>query len=737
MNAADKARQQVLAEFRATSKERLERINYAWIKAESDPSDVDSVAEVLRELHSLKGESKMMGFADASLVAHRAEELVIWVRNRGFDDADDVGDVILTAVDVIGQLLEKTLGSTQSTVDLTVLLAQFDKAQSRGSAGSMAEHERSEAHEQPSEPRSSSSVETRVAPENTLRVDVDAVSEFSEAVSETVVAHARYEYWTARLKKACEEVQDDLARLGILRGAVTTPSGGTGGLPHGGIGARTLQILTRFHTDVQSIVEGQGQDIHEGNIVARELDHRATRLRLVPIRGLLSRYVRVVRDLAHENGKLAVCDIEDRGVSLDKNVADRLAEPLLHVIRNGIDHGVESPVEREQQGKPKEARVCLSASQQGGAVTVTVEDDGRGIDIAAVRRRAVELGGISVEASEAMRDEEALGLLFHHGFSTRALATETSGRGVGLDVVKRQVEAVGGTVHVHTVRGAGTRFELQVPTTIALTRVLIVRVGAQPFAIPVAAVSAVLLLQEQRIEKVHNHLAVRANGEAVRIAHLASLLGYNERTEATRAVVVSHEGGSAAFLVTAWNGDSDVVVKPLERLLQRARIIKGACLLEGGEVALILDPAQLVARAMGDVASTSTFKRTEADAPTRYRILVVDDSAITRGMVTRLLSAVGYDIRQAEDGLQALEVVRSEAVDLVLTDIDMPNMTGVELIREVRATKDHRNLPIIVMSTRSDDADKRVAIEAGADAYLVKTEFSERTLHEVIARRLG
>ncbi len=733
MTPAEQARLELLEVFREEAQDRINKINFSWITLEKKPDDEQAAEELLRQLHTLKGEAKMMGFADMGLLVHRTEELVLFARGNRFEVPAAFGDLIMASADGLSALLHKRAGSTEPGLDLAALFLRFDELLAEA-GGRRAEDPGPKPEPMPvttAMPVVAKPALRRagVEAERFLRVDVESVGAFSLAASETVIAHTRYRHSIRTLRRLSAELTQDLKRLDRLES-------GNGG----GASAReqiATAALRRFQGELDGVVDALREQVNEGSVHASELEHRVRHLRLVPVAPLFKRFARAVRDLASEHGKQVSVDLLDRGVTLDKIVVDKIADPLLHLIRNSVDHGLEGPEERVAAGKPETGTVVLAAEQQGGYGVITVSDDGRGVDRERVKTRAVAVGLLSAQAADALSDEELLALLFVAGFSTRETTSETSGRGVGLDVVKHQIELLGGSVRIDSPPEGGTLFELRVPISVALTRVLVVEAGGRPFAIPSAAVEQVMVLDEGDVEMVNNRRAVRFHDERLPLRELAGVLDIEEpAARLARAVILSYEGSRVAAVVSACRSDVDVIVKPLGDLLANTRLFSGACTLEEGSLGLVLNPAELVPRARQESPWVRPAATTKL-AQRQRRILFSEDSGITRAMVARTLRILGYDVREAEDGAQALEHLEKESFDLILTDIDMPNVNGLELVERVRAQERWRNLPIVMLTTHGSDEDKRRAAEAGADAYMVKTEFSEAVLREVIGKQLG
>jgi two-component system, chemotaxis family, sensor kinase CheA len=437
-------------------------------------------------------------------------------------------------------------------------------------------------------------------------------------------------------------------------------------------------------------------------------------------------------------------------------VLEQVADPLLHLVRNAIDHGIEPPEARLAAGKPRYGTVRVHATQLGSEVVVTVADDGRGIDLAQVRQRAGEAG----DALDGVGDDEAIYAIFRSGLSTAAAVSEVSGRGVGLDVVRASLASVRGRVEVHSEPGSGSEFRLSVPITLAVLPCLLVEAAGRRFGIPMQSVVSAEAAGWSE-DHVEGQVVIRVRDTILPVSDLADTLGVSaDPGEApasdSPAVVLASMTRRHAFGVDALLGQRNLVVKELGRLLPRLALLAGASLEPDGSILLVLDVSGLVDRARwarsaagpgrsgdgsgGAGRAAGGASRASAALPSPAgpaSVLVVDDTAVVRELERSILEGAGYRVRTAADGRLALAALADTPADLVVTDVEMPNCDGLELTRAIRAEPGLAGLPVVVVTSRSSEADRRLAMEAGADAYLVKGELDQRTLLEVVGRLLG
>jgi chemosensory pili system protein ChpA (sensor histidine kinase/response regulator) len=449
-----------------------------------------------------------------------------------------------------------------------------------------------------------------------------------------------------------------------------------------------------------------------------------TRARMVPIGKLFARFPRRVRDLAASTGRAVRLEISGETVEVDNAIIEQITDPLLHIVQNAVVHGIEPEAERLAQGKPAEGRVSLGAYQRGGSVIVEVEDDGHGIDVAAVRELALRRGMLTAEAATRIGDRETLGLLFLPGFSTASSVTDVAGRGVGLDVVRTNVGRVNGEVDVETVPGAGTRFTLRLPLALAISDALLVRSGGERLAFPLNAVRQVVRRRPQDIRGSGAGETVRVEGQLLDLHRLDRALGLEAGSAEppARPVLVLRAGGrSFAVVVDAIEGKEEIVIKPLGDLLADLPPFGGATITGEGRVVLVVDPARLLALAeRGASVPAPTAAAPRSPAAEVRRVLLVDDSVSVRRFVSHMLQKVGFEVLTANDGAEALERLADATVDVVVTDLEMPRVNGYELIEDLRRRTSTRDVPVVVLTTRAGEKHWALARRLGVRHYVTK-----------------
>lgn len=748
----------LLSKFRDVTRGRIGALIAGLDALERNPGDEEGAAALLREIHTVKGESKMMGFEVMNLVAHHTEELLLAARAKGFALDDDERDDILYGFDLLNVLVQDDptpnpelaesarafLGrgaghGAGATEPAAREASQEAPATTPDASRPVDASQEGEPVAEPREARAPGSERAKErapdrAPErardsgelDVIRLDAATLARLTSLSGEL----ARRQQHTDRLLLELLRLGGEASRANAEeRSAGTSPADGLSraASPRGKVAALLKEMA--------AVVMRLQEEAFETSLQIGELQESVRRVRMYPVRSLLESYPPAIRSMARELDKRVDVVVDAGDVIVDKQVVDQLSEPLVHLIRNSVDHGIETPAEREANGKPRRATLTLGARQVSGAeVEISVRDDGRGIDPGRVRATAIARGVTSETEAHAMTDEQVLWLLFRPGFSTRQETSLLSGRGVGLDVVKKAIEGLGGSVDIESTLGQGTVFRLRVPVSVALTRALVVESALGLFAVPSPSVVLATRVTPAEIEAVGEGYAVRVEEESLRLLHLDELLGQpgGPLPPAMDVIVIGDGAQRVALRVGRLVGEQQLIRQGLDAFLRGVPYVNGTAVLEGGRHCYFLNQAALFRGATGGV-------RVEASGPRprrRHRVLIVDDSEITRDMLVSVLRRLDCDVVEAVDGQDALERLAEGPVDLVLTDLDMPVLDGFGLIRALRARPDTSDLPVIVLSTRGSASDKTSAMGAGANAYIVKERFRQADLQELLRQHL-
>jgi two-component system chemotaxis sensor kinase CheA len=496
---------------------------------------------------------------------------------------------------------------------------------------------------------------------------------------------------------------------------------------------RTAEYMRRLEQDLSRLTTGFKADQRELARAAESLENDVLGLRMERFGELADSLLRVARDVALAESKLVDLVIEGAEIEVDRSLLETLKAPLSHLIRNAIDHGIETPAERRRLGKAERSKLLVSARLRGDVVEIEVCDDGRGLDLEAIARQARAAGIALADGEDVSR------LIFAHGLSTAQRVTEISGRGVGLDVVKTQLEAVNGRVEVHAERGRGARFRLELPPSLSSSRVLLVRAAGEIFALPCAGVERLARVEVKSLRMLEGKPVALLGGTPLPVLTLASVLGLPAPVLSPDArltlVVLLVRGRRFGLGVDEVSDLREVLLKPLGRRLRNVRHVSGATILPNGRLSLILNTTELVTTA-SELSETVRVLESPSAVEARRRLLLVDDSMTTRTLERNILESAGYDVMAAADGRAALELLERHGADLVVSDVEMPHLDGLGLLTAIRASSRFRDLPVILLTSLEAADHRQRGLDAGADAYLVKSAFDQSRLLETIRQLL-
>ncbi|MBD1936125.1 Hpt domain-containing protein [Microcoleus sp. FACHB-68] len=512
---------------------------------------------------------------------------------------------------------------------------------------------------------------------------------------------------------------------------------------------RAEERLEQLGSLVNRLRNAVYEDTARLDTVADELEEGIRTLRLLPLSTIFNLFPRMVRDLARQQSKEVELVIEGGETKADKRILEEMKDPLMHILRNAIDHGIETPAERLQMGKPPVATIRLRGYQTATNIIIEVADDGRGLDIESIKRTAIKRGICREEELATMTLHQIQALIFAPGFSTRTFVTEVSGRGVGLDVVRTNVEHLKGSIHVESAPGKGCTLRLNLGTSLSTAHVLLVAVNDIAYALPVEFVQMARLVAESEIFTIEGRDTIILDGQPISVAPLANLLempslnnnfskpadeGQEIRNDKQQPCIILKIGEEClGLLVDALLDEQDVVLKPQSKLLQRVRNVAGATILGTGEVCMVLNPQDLIKSVRRPSRGIKPVTATEPAAE-KQTILLVEDSIATRTQEKRILESAGYEVVTAVDGLDGYNKLKTRSFDAVVSDIQMPNLDGLGLTVKIRQHKEYKELPIILVTSLATDEDRRIGAQAGANAYITKSTFNQEVLLETLRR---
>ncbi len=721
---------ELIATFRAEVEERLASLQAGLLQLEASKTPKQAIALLFRDAHTVKGSARMLGLDGVLQLAHTSEDLLGALRDGRFSIRKDLIDLLLAACDAIGRAIPGAAHQLADS-DLTPMNAVLKQALA-GEEGLVAPPLRADEPDAAEEQQ-----EERRAGSDSVRVSSEKVYGLLDIVGEAELGARRVEQSSAQLLSVAT---DHAKWTKALKDSIDITSLSEDA-------ALALHRLTQADDGLRDMARGLRElvEAHLGQIARVRDDSMG--LAMVPVRRVFAALPRIVRDVATATGKDVKLDLVGQDVELDKQVLDGVADALKHLVINAVDHGCQTPEQRRAAGKKGQASVRVAARSSGGTVVLEVVDDGNGIDEDRVRAKAIESGLLP---ADSLATGPALWqMLFVPAFSTAGSVTETSGRGVGLDVVQTAAEELGGNVEVLSVPGRGTTFRLTLPVTLGVLRCLVARVGDEVYAIPVSAVVASMSLRDTEIHHLAGAPVIVRQGQNVPLLDLGATLAVAGERAPRAALVVRHGERQLAWAVDRLETEMELVVKELGPFLGRLPLVTGATISGDGTVVCLLDLRELADQATGTsagvVAPLASTARTDGavsgqdrgPAERRPKVLVVEDSVGVRELERVILEGAGYEVETAVDGLDGASRLGSEPADLVLSDVEMPGMDGFTLTRTIRRTKGWEQVPVVIMTSCGDDADQRAGLEAGASAYLLKQQFDQTSLVDIVRRLIG
>ncbi len=787
----DRKEKEFLKKLRATFKieaeEHLASMSSELISLENsgDFAQLASSIEIVyRAAHSLKGAARAVGMRDVESVCQSLESVVSSIKKQELAPSQVFFDVALKTVDALNQLvneqetvpvgdilrdLESLLrdrgepgGTTQE--QLAVLEPAQPATESKGIVAPVAE-ELSEPVKPPESPvgkpqreedgakHIAGAVQRRLPQSDTIRISTSRLDallyQVEEMVSIKIAASERLaelrglagllEAW----EKTWKRVRADLRRFQEVSQQAK--------IPEKGLESETLRLLdylVKHETLLKDALvktnrlskNAENESRAIGGMINELMDDMKTLL-MMPFASLLEPFPKLVRDISHDQGKDVLLIVEGQEVEIDRRILEEMKDPLIHLVRNSLDHGIEKPEVRIRHRKPPQGTLRIQVSQQSSnKIEILVSDDGAGIDLAKVKKAAVARKVVSEKELDGLTDQEALGLIFRSDVSTSDIITDLSGRGLGLAIVQEKVDKLGGHISVESNPPEGASFRIILPVTLATFRGILAECNQQLFVIPTSSVQRVVRIKKDSVRKVENRDTVVIRGRVLLFVWLAAVLNISNGRdhnddEFISAVVLNAGQRAVAFGIDRIVSEQEVIVKGLGKQLARVKNVAGATVLSSGEVVPILNVSDLVKSALSHrpVAPKVAPKRADAKKK-RSRIIVAEDSITSRTLLRNILESAGYEVETAVDGLEAWQILRTRNFDLLVSDVQMPKMDGFELTEKIRADKKLAELPVVLVTSLESPEDRERGIEVGASAYIVKSSFDQSNLLEVVGR---
>ncbi|CAN7328747.1 hybrid sensor histidine kinase/response regulator [Phenylobacterium sp. LjRoot225] len=732
--------------FRVEAESQTQVLTDGLLALERDPTSADHLEACMRAAHSLKGAARIVDIDAAVSLAHAMEDIFVGAQEARIALDQDSIDLLLRGVDLMlsiaasPNLSADPLGERrgQSVAGFVAELAHVLEAP-RPPPGKPSDD--AWAPSPSPRPRDLNPIEREGAiekdgPDRALRVTVDNLNRLVGLAGESLVGSRRLHPFGQSMLRL-KRLQRDAGRA-IESLAEALPPQSLDARIQGAVTEARDRIRECESFLAERLAELEASDRQATGVAHRLYDH-ALACRMQPLGDGLLGLPRMVRDLARSLGKQARLELDGSTTRIDRDILERLEAPLVHLLRNAVDHGLETPAERLAAGKPAEGVVRLEAHHSAGALQIVVSDDGRGVDLDRLRETVVSRGLAGVETAAKLSEPELLEFLFLPGFTLKQAVTEISGRGVGLDAVQDMLKQVRGTIRVSTTPGAGTRFHLQLPLTLSVVRALLADIGGEPYAFPLAHVVRAVTARRAEIKILEGRQHFDFDGRQVGLVSAHQVLGLAGQPTGDEfsVIVLGDQHDLYGLVVDNFLGGRELVVQPLDPRLGKIRDISAAALTPDGDPVLIVDVQDMV-RSMEKLAASDRLNKVRGEADVagqtlRKRILVADDSLVVRELQRKLLDHHGYEIEVAVDGMDAWATVRGGGFDLVVTDVDMPRMDGVELVRLMRGDPALRSLPVVILSYKDREEDRRRGLEAGADYYLTKGSFqNDALLHAVV-----
>lgn len=723
--------------FQVEVETQAETLTGGLLNLEKNPAQPAVIESLMRAAHSLKGASRLVGIPVIEQIAHVLEDVFVAAQKHTITIGTDAVDVCLHAVDTMAHIAARsdTPGAADNTPYIDNIVTVLESLRHGAALPKLT------LPPLPVEERPIPAMTVIGDSERVLRVGADRLNRILGLSSELVVDVRNAQSQVQALLHMKKKHSEVLQTLDMLRDALSEL----------GPNERASIYLNQLRKRVVDFRQLLAEQLTEADAFDRRLGTTTARVhreiiltRMRPLADGVQGFQRMVRDLARATGKKIELRIQGLRTEVDRDVLEKLEAPLTHLIRNAIDHGIETPAERRALNKTEHGTVQLAASYSAGMLLIVLEDDGRGVDIEQLKRKIVERGLSPAGMVENLSVDELVEFLFLPKFSTRDALTELSGRGVGLDVVRETVQALGGTVKTSTQAGRGTRFTLHLPITLSLIPALLVDIGQESYAFPLARIDRLLNIAPTQVEYIEGHQYTVLDGENIGLVDACSLFGKKTAADPQRnldVVVLSDKLSRYGVVVDRIVGERVLAVQAMDPRLGKVRDISSAALLEDGSPTLIIDVDDFV-RSIDHARRGGTLQHMEEWADNQKskvekRILVVDDSITVRGVESKLLELHGYLVETAVDGMDGWNRVRSGRFDLVITDVDMPRMDGVELVDMIKNDPQLRSLPVMIVSYKDRPEDRRRGLEAGADYYLTKGSFHDETLIDAVIDLIG
>ena len=776
---------EIMEDFLIEAFELIEQIDHDLVELEANPEDLELLNRIFRVAHTVKGSSSFLNFDVLTELTHHMEDVLNKARKGELKITPDIMDVVLESVDMMKRLLEsiRDNGSDAAAgIDIKNICVRLTQI-SEGEAPSAATEApaAAPAPEPVKEPESATPAE-EAAPE-VSDAELSKLSDSEvEAEIERLLKVRKAEDQARRASKGIapkspEEIAPaaSAAPAPAPKPAPSRERDADKKVPAASSSSavaqeQTIRVevkrldhlmnligelvlgknrLLKIYDDVEERYEGEkfleelNQVVSSLSLVTTDIQLAVMKTRMLPIAKVFNKFPRMIRDLSRELGKQIDLEISGEETELDKSIVEEIGDPLVHIIRNSCDHGIEDPETRKAMGKPEKGLVQLKAYNEGNHIVVEIVDDGKGLDADMLKAKSIEKGIITEREADAMSEKEAFGLIFKPGFSTAAKVTNVSGRGVGMDVVKTNIEKLNGIIDIESEVGKGTVMKLKIPLTLAIIQSLLVGTQEEFYAIPLASVLETVRVPIDDIYTIDGKNVLRLRDEVLSLVRLSDVFGVNkvfDGGDQTYVVIIGVAEAKLGIIVDTLVGQEEIVIKSMGDYLQNIPGIAGATIRGDGRVTLIIDVGAMMEMAKDikvNIRAEMEDSTKAKEKPSDYKVLIVDDSKMDRTIMQKSLEPIGVTIIEATNGVEALNIIKSgeHAFDAVLIDIEMPRMDGYTLAGEIRKYSKYRTLPLIAVTSRTSKTDRLRGVEVGMTEYITKP-YSSEYLENVVRKNI-
>lgn len=782
--------QEILEDFLVEAFELIEQIDHDLIELEARPDDLELLNSIFRVAHTVKGSSSFLNFDVLTKLTHKMEDVLNKARHGELQITPDIMDVVLESVDKMKTLLNCIRDNGNDTaigMDIEPICARLAAVADGTAVQNSPTPEQSAPQaatpEQAAPSESAQAAPAQAAPEqaapsmaNQPEIDVNSLSDAEvEAEIERLLKIRKAEDTARRAQKAQNPATPSPAPKPAPKPATPPPAAkkvpAAGGANSPAAMEQTIRVevkrldqlmnlsgelvlsknrLLTIYDELQERYDGEqfldklNQVANSLSIITTDIQLAVMKTRMQPVSKVFSKFPRIVRDLSRELGKQIELEISGEETELDKSIIEEIGDPIMHMIRNSCDHGVEDPAARVAAGKSEKGVVQLKAYNEGNHIIIEIADDGKGMDPDMLKVKCIEKNLITEKEADQMSDKEAFALIFKPGFSTAQKVTSVSGRGVGMDVVKTNIEKLNGIIEIDSEPGKGSVFKLKIPLTLAIMQSLLVGAQEEYYAIPLASVMETIRVPIESIYTIEGKNVLRLRDEVISLVRLADVFNVKQVFESDSqayVVIIGVAEAKLGVIIDTLVGQEEIVIKSMGDYLQNIPGIAGATIRGDGRVTLIVDVSSMMNLARQIKTDIKAQIESEAkkakEKPSDYNVLIVDDSKMDRTLMQKALEPLGVSVFEATNGVEALDILKTKDkdIDAMLIDIEMPKMDGYTLAGEIRKYSKYRNLPLIAVTSRTSKTDRLRGVEVGMTEYITKP-YSPEYLENVVRKNL-